>query len=104
MGESTFHNCTSLSSITLSDSMWQIDFGCFSQCSSLHEITIPSSVTTIKGHAFSYCNHLDITMPKTVTSIAKDTFFQSSNIVIHGEKGSYAEKFANSNSCGFVAI
>ncbi len=47
IGNDAFFNCTSLTSITIPDSVTSIVFRAFRDCSSLTSITIPDSVTSI---------------------------------------------------------
>jgi hypothetical protein len=54
-----FRKCTSLTSITLPDSIATIARGAFNGCSSLTAIVIPDSVTSIGKRAFSRCKELD---------------------------------------------
>jgi hypothetical protein len=55
---SQFDFCTSLTSVTLSDSLQSLPGDCFNNCTSLPSITIPSSVISIEDNAFSYCSSL----------------------------------------------
>ena len=71
----TFRNCTSLTSITIPDSVTDIGIGAFEDCTSLTSITIPDSVTTIGVGAFNGCNNLtSITIPDSVTDIGNYVF------------------------------
>ena len=68
IGTYAFHGCDSLSSITIPDSVTSIDYNAFSGCSSLTSITIPDSVTSIGSWAFASCTSLaSITFEGTVT-------------------------------------
>ena len=58
IGYSAFENCTSLSSITIPNSMWHIDNDAFKNCTSLTSITIPDGVTKIYSNTFSGCTNL----------------------------------------------
>jgi len=70
IGDSAFSGCSSLTSITLPDSVTSIDYFAFSGCSSLTSISIPDSVTSIGSFAFEGCYSLtSITLPDSVTSI-----------------------------------
>jgi len=58
IGDSAFMNCSSLTSVTIPDSVTSIGHAAFGLCSSLTSVTIPDSVTSIGGWAFSYCSSL----------------------------------------------
>ena len=53
-----FDNCSSVTSITIPDSVTSIGRSAFSDCSSLASITIPNSVTSIGDEAFWWCHRL----------------------------------------------
>ena len=54
----TFYECTNLQSIELSDNLQLIGEMSFYNCRSLTEVTIPASVKTIEGAAFYDCTSL----------------------------------------------
>ena len=54
IGYSAFENRTSLTSVTIPDSVTIIRFQAFHNCTSLKSVTIPASVTTIDNYAFGY--------------------------------------------------
>ena len=74
IGEAAFVG-SHISKLTLPDSVTEIDWFAFSECLELTEIVIPSSVTLIGYGAFDGC---------------------SSDLTIICEKGSYAERYAQS--------
>jgi hypothetical protein len=58
IGNAAFFDCSSLTGITLPDSVTAIGVGAFAGCSSLTSITIPNSVTAIGVYAFDDCDSL----------------------------------------------
>lgn len=66
----TFHDCTSLTSISIPSSVTIIEDVAFSGCTSLTSFVIPNTITTIGAYAFNGCTSLlEITIPSSVTSI-----------------------------------
>mgnify|MGYP002543931583 CR=1 FL=1 len=81
IGGSAFEGCTGLTSITIPDSVTSISEGTFGGCSSLTSITIPDSVTNIGDYAFSRCTGLtSVTIGNSVTSIGYSAFFLCQNL------------------------
>ena len=66
---------TSLTNITIPNSVTSIGGGAFYQCSSLTNITIPNSDTSIGGGAFWKCTHHLQKLMFQVFSKALKTFF-----------------------------
>lgn len=72
---SIFYQCTSLSSVTIPNSVTSIGEGVFQECTSLSSVTIPNSVTSIGEWVFAGCTSLrSITIPNSVTSIGESAF------------------------------
>ena len=76
IGGSAFYNCSSLTSVTIPNSVTSIGSSAFYCCSGLISVTIPNSVTSIGGSAFSNCSSLtSVTIPNSVTSIGSSAFY-----------------------------
>ena len=69
-----FYQRTSLTSVTIPNSVTSIGEYAFYECTSLTSVTIPNSVTSIEYAAFSGCALTSITIPNSITSIADTTF------------------------------
>ena len=128
LGAGAFILCENLTNVTLPNTISSIPYGTFAGCVSLKKIDIPSSVKTIEKEAFSMtgftefivpdsvttigyqvfsdCENLvKVTIPKSVTTIGKAIFEGcSDDVTIYGEKGSYAETYANRFGIQFKAI
>lgn len=97
-GSGTFMD-SPLSSITLPKNLTSIGDNAFNGCGGLRDISIPSGVTSIGKGAFKGCGLNEFTLPKQVTEITDEMFWNCSlqHIYLHdGLKsiGNYA--FANS--------
>ncbi len=75
-----FNGCSSLTEITIPNSVTSIDDRAFSGCSSLTEITIPNSVTSIGENAFGSSGLTSITIPNSVITIGSDAFSGCSSL------------------------
>ena len=76
-----FYYCTNLTSVTLPNSVTSLGNGAFYNCTGLTSVTIPSSVTSIGGGAFNSCTGLtSVTIPNSVTSIGGAAFFHCSGL------------------------
>ena len=76
-----FASCTSLSSITIPNSITTIPNQMFASCTSLSSITIPNSVTSIGDNVFSGCTSLtNVSMPNSITTIGGQSFANCSSM------------------------
>ena len=81
IGNYAFHDCDSLTSVTIPNSVTSIGDYAFCGCSSLTSITIPNSVTSIGDFAFYGCSSLtSVTIGESVTSIGEDAFRDCSKL------------------------
>ena len=70
-----FWGCTSLTSVTIPDSVTEICDMAFSDCTGLTSVTIGNGVKNIGEYAFEGCTALtSITIPNSVDYIGKDAF------------------------------
>lgn len=81
LNKGAFSGCSSLTSITIPDSVTSIDYYAFKGCSGLTSVTIGNSVTSIGNSAFSGCSGLtSVTIPNSVTSIGDYAFYGCSGL------------------------
>ena len=74
--DDAFHNCSSLTSVTIPDSVTSIGDRAFAYCDSLTSVTIGNGVTSIGYSAFYDCSSLtSITISDSVTSIGNYAFY-----------------------------
>lgn len=75
IGNEAFENCTSLTSVTIPDSVRSIGAYAFGRCYSLADIVIGNGVTSIGSYAFWDCSNLtSVTIPDSVTEILNNAF------------------------------
>ena len=81
IGKYAFYYCSSLTSIGLSEGLTCIGEYSFRNCSSLTSISIPESVTSIGDYAFYYCSGLtSIEFSEGLTCIGKYSFVGCSSL------------------------
>jgi hypothetical protein len=73
IGDNAFANST-ITSVTIPNSVITIGNGAFNYCTLLETITIPDSVITIGNDAFIGCRITSITIPNSVTTIGNSVF------------------------------
>lgn len=104
IGLYAFTDCSSLSSVLLPDSLYEIAGAAFSRCKALNEITLPKNLGMIGQYAFIDTGLSKITVPDSVSEIGYSAFgyyldsegneTADSSFVIVGSYGSAAQKYA----------
>ena len=75
IGDLAFYGCTNLSSVTLGNGTTSIGERAFYNCANLSSVTLGSGVTSIGDYAFANCTYLSsITIPDSVTSMGRYAF------------------------------
>ena len=109
IGNGAFSGNTSLTSITIPDSVTSIGYEAFKGCTSLKSVNIPDSVKTVDSRAFLNCTSLkSITIPEGVQNIYdyafgyitdtdSDAIIKDEDFVINYVSGSTAHYYAYSN-------
>ena len=92
IGRLAFSGCMALKHIVLPSNLKYIGLSAFWGCSSLESITIPNSVTTIDNYAFIDCDALTkVVIPNNVESIGVAAFSRCDNLEV------FEGKFAADN-------
>ena len=82
IGISAFSGCIAMTSISLGNSITAIDFGAFYCCASLNEISFPNSITFIGGESFYNCKSIkSIKIPYGVSTVGLRTFACCENLI-----------------------
>ncbi|MDD7344147.1 MAG: leucine-rich repeat protein [Ruminococcus sp.] len=92
IADNAFNGCTSLTSITIPDSVTSIGDFAFYHCTSLTSITIPDSATSIGVEALGYYTSNNVAGKKI------------NGFTICGISGTAAEQYAKNNSFKFVDL
>ena len=100
---SAFNGCTSLTNVTIGNSVTSIGYRAFYNCTSLTSVEIPDSVTSIGDYAFENCSSLtSIEIPDSVISIGEDAFLGCFSIKYNIKDN--VNYLGNSNNKYLVAI
>lgn len=115
IGASVFIECgEDLTGVVMGSGLKTIGENAFRFCTGLTSVTIPDGVVTIGDFAFHGCDNLKtVVIPGSVTDIAWSTFSTHADsaeyvvipgLTIYGERGSYAETYAQEYDIPFSAI
>ena len=75
IGNEAFFACSNLTNVTMGNDVTRIGSLAFADCSSLANVTIPHNVTDIEESAFIDCSNLtSVTIPDNIINIAAYTF------------------------------
>lgn len=75
IGDDAFYKCSNLTNVIIPNSVTQIGQAAFLGCESLTSITIPDSVTKVGGSAFAHCTEITtIVLSNNMSCVADDMF------------------------------
>jgi len=78
IGDAAFYSCVGLTSVTIGNSVASIGLSAFYGCTSLASVNIPSSVKDIGASAFAFSNNLrQVVLQEGLVSIGEAAFFQT---------------------------
>ena len=81
IGSEAFHSVSSsLTSVSLPNTLTSIGSGAFDACTSLTSFTIPNGVTSIGGSAFTGSGLTSVTIPNSVTNIGAGAFWNCGSL------------------------
>ncbi|MDE5755695.1 MAG: leucine-rich repeat domain-containing protein, partial [Clostridia bacterium] len=80
IGDETFRNIKSVTSVKISNGIESIGESAFSNCDNLFSVEIPNSMISIGSHAFAFCSELrNIWIPKSVEYMGESVFQRFGN-------------------------
>jgi len=81
IGSSAFEGCSNLTSIVIPKGIKNIETSAFSGCINLENITLPNELTSIGDFAFKECTKLsNITLPENITYIGDWAFYNCTTL------------------------
>lgn len=101
---SLFSYCENLESIQIPAGVTEIERFVFHNCKKLKNVVIPEKVRKIDDKAFEGCENLEsVFIPAGVKEIGEAVFIKCSpDLILYGEKGSAAERYAVDNGLSFA--
>ena len=105
IGSFAFASASILTEADLPSTLKKIGDSAFASCQALSSVSVPSGTQTIGEKAFANCAKLaDVSIPDSVTSIGGSAFEGSSQVVIKGNFGQFAEKYAKEKGIPFAPL
>jgi hypothetical protein len=106
IGDFAFCFCNTITAVTIPGSVESIGESAFENCYQLKTVTVSEGVKSIGAYAFRDCRHLKtVTIPGSVKRIGESAFHGcSSDLVIYGKRGSFADKYTEHYDVPFVAV
>ena len=107
IGSKAFYNCTSLTSVTIGNSVTTISDKAFYECTGLTSVVIPDSVTSIGEFTFNQCTSLtSVVIPNSVTTISGGAFYQCTGLtsVVIPDSVTSIDSFAFSECTGLTSV
>ncbi len=102
--QSAFYNDTSLSYVSLPDTLESIGTRAFEN-TALENVVIPESVKTVKSSAFAGIEKLKkVYIPGESINLDSDVFKNSPNVKVYVVSGSNAETYCENNSIEYVSL
>ena len=97
--------CTSLTSVTIPDSVTKIGMYAFKGCTNLTNVNIPSNISIIDGSTFQNCSSLqEVVIPNTISSIGQEAFLGCTSLTSITIEATtpptiYSYTFEDTNNC-----
>lgn len=101
IGEDAFANCEKLVELEIPDMVREIGNGAFLRCG-VGRVVWPKNTKVIPTGMFRDCPQLyEVVIPPEVEEIGRRVFSRSNTVIIYGQIGSVAEKYARDNDMYF---
>ena len=95
--KNAFNFCSGLTQVVIPDGVFVIGDHAFANCTAMFSLTLPESLVEIDSYSFAYCSALTaVELPQGLTTLANDAFRQDSklaSVIFHGAPsiiGAYA--------------
>ena len=104
IGAGAVSNARNLRSFSVPSGCVCVGDHAFFQCTQLTDVILPDTLQSIGTYAFAGCRSLQsIRVPSTIRQIGKDAFQGCKDLVIQGEAGSVAHRYADAHGIPFTA-